>query len=140
LKELFFKNMSQTLQSAGYFKVVLSQVGDEIAIRTNDFKPSLFCINLASSSVFDGAEVGFYRNFTKLDGTIGDCEAPVPDGSGEPIVYTQPQAVSYSAIMPSNLYILRLLSVGESTNVVITINGINFPFENIITNLTVDSL
>jgi len=132
--------MSQIVQSAGYFKVVLSQVGDEIAIKTNDFKTSPFCVNLASSSVFNGAEVGFYRNFTKLDGTIGDCEAPVSDGNGEPIVYTQPQAVSYSAIMPSNLYILRLLSVGASTNIVITINGINFPFENIITNLTVDSL
>lgn len=131
--------MTQIVKSVGYYKVVLSQVGDEIAIRTNDFK-SPFCVNLASSSVFDGAEVGFYRDFTKLDGTIGDCEAPVPDGSGEPIVYTQPQAVSYSAIMPSNLYILRLLSVGASTNIVITINGINFPFENIITNLTVDSL
>ena len=132
--------MTQILQSTGYFTVILSQVGDKVTIRTNDFKTSPFCCNFASSSVFDGAEVGFYRNFTKLDGTIGDCEAPVPDGSGEPIVYTQPQAVSYSAIMPSNLYILRLLSVGASTNIVITISGINFPKENIITNLTVHSL
>jgi hypothetical protein len=131
--------MSQIVQSAGYFRVVLSQAGNYVAIRTNAFK-SRFCINIASSSVFDGAQVGFYRNFTKIDGTIGDCEAPVPDGSGEPVVYTQPQAVSYSAIMPSNFYILRLLSVGESTNIVITINGINFPKENIITNLSVDSL
>jgi len=132
--------MSQIVQYPGYFKVVLSQAGNYVAIRTNDFKTSPFCINIASSSVFDGAQVGFYRNFTKIDGTIGDCEAPVPDGSGEPVVYTQPQAVSYSAIMPSNFYILRLLSVGESTNIVITINGINFPKENIITNLSVDSL
>lgn len=130
--------MSQTLQSTGYFRVVLSQVGDAVAIRTNAFKTSPFCINLASSSVFNGAEVGFYRNFTKLDGTLGDCEAPVPDGSGEPIVYTQPQAVSYSAIMPSNLYILRVLSVGVGTNIVLAINGINFPFENIITNLPIE--
>ena len=132
--------MSQIVKSVGYYKCILSQVGDEIAIRTNDFKTSPFCINFASSSVFDGAEVGLYRNFTKLDGTIGDCEAPITNGSGEPNLYTQPQAVSYSAIMPSNLYILRLLSVGASTNIVITINGINFPKENIITNLTVDSL
>lgn len=132
--------MSQTLQSAGYVEIILSQVGDEIAIRTNDFKGSPFCINISLSSVFDGAKVGLYRNFTKADGTIGNCEAPVTDASGEPIIYTQPQTPSLSAILPSNWYILRVLSVGESTNIVIAVSGINSPYENIITNSIINSI
>ena len=131
--------MSQIMRSVGYFKAVLSQVGDEIAIMTNGFKTSPFCCNFASSSVFDGAEVGFYRNFRKSDGTVdSNDEAPVPDGSGEPIVYTQPQAVTYSAMLPNNMYILRLLSVGSATNIVLTINGIDFVNDNIITNVSID--
>jgi hypothetical protein len=130
--------MASIIKSAGYLKITLTQNNDYIAIRTNDYKTDPFCYNI--SGVFGGAKVGLFRNFTKIDGTIGDCEAPMTDGNGIPIEYTSTLSPSISAIMPSNWYILRLANASGTAAIDITINGINFPSDNIITNLTVESL
>ena len=127
--------MSQILQSAGYAKVVLTQVGDYVAIKTNDYRS--FSCNIVSSSVFNGAEIGSYKNFTKQDGTIGNCEAPNVTSGEDHIVYTKPQAISISAPVPSNWYIFRLDSVGVGTNIIFTINGIDSQEYNIISNLSI---
>jgi len=133
--------MSITAKSVGYTQIALSQVGDYVAIRTNDYKTSPFSCIFSGQSVFDGAEVGLYKNFTKLDGSIGDCETPMVSGSGEQFVYTQPQSVPLSGIMPSDWYIFRVLSIGTSTNIIFAINGIDFQTDNIITNvLTIDNV
>ena len=141
IKVIICITMSITVKSAGYAKIILSQVGDYVAIRTNDYKTSPFSCIFSGQSVFDGAEVGAYKNFTKLDGSIGDCETPMVSGSGEQILYTQPQQVSISGIMPSDWYIFRVLSAGALTNIIFAINGIDFQTDNIITNgLTIDNV
>jgi hypothetical protein len=141
IKVIIFITMSITAKSVGYTQIALSQVGDYVAIRTNDYKTSPFSCIFSGQSVFDGAEVGLYKNFTKLDGSIGDCETPMVSGSGEQFVYTQPQSVPLSGIMPSDWYIFRVLSIGTSTNIIFAINGIDFQTDNIITNvLTIDNV
>ena len=140
VKVIIFITMSITVQSAGYAKIILSQVGDYVAIRTNDFKTSPFSCILSGASVFNGAKIGLYKNFTKIDGTIGECQAPMFSGGGDQILYTQPQAVSISAIIPSDWYIFRVLSVGALTNIIFTINGINFQTDNIMTNKNINNV
>ena len=131
--------MSQILRSAGYAKVILTQIGDYVAIRTNDFKMSPFSCNITSSSVFNGAEIGSYGNFSKQDGSIGNCEAPNVTSSEEQLVYTKPQRISISSPVPSNWYIFRLQKVGVGTNIIFAINGINAGKYNIISNLLVEN-
>jgi hypothetical protein len=128
--------MSQIIRYPGYAKVVLTQVGDYVGIRTNDYKS--FSCNIVSSSVFNGATIGSYKNFTKKDGTIGNCEAPNVTSGEDNIIYTKPQAISISAPVPSNWYIFRLESIGVGTNIIFTINGIDFK-ENIISNLSIEN-
>lgn len=129
--------MSQIIQSAGYKKFVLTQVGDYVAIRTNDYKLSPFSCIIASGSVFNGAEIGSYSNFSKEDGSIGNCEAPNVTSGEDEIVYTKPQKISISSPVPSNWYIFRLKSIGVGTNIIFAINGINFQEDNIISNLSI---
>jgi len=133
--------MSITVKSPGYTQIVLSQIGDYVAIRTNDHKTSQFSCLFSDKSVFDGAKVKFYKNFTNKDGEIGDCETGMVSGSGENIIYTQSQQVSISGIMPSDWYIFKVLEVGTSTNIILGISGINSEKYNIKTNvLNVQSL
>lgn len=129
--------MSQIIRYAGYAKVILTQVGDYVGIRTNGYKS--FSCNIASSSIFNGAEIGSYKNFIKQDKTIGSCEAPNVTSGEDRIIYTKPQAISISSPVPSNLYIFRLEKIGVGTNIIFAINGIDFQNDNIISNLSIEN-
>jgi len=102
-----------------YFRVTLTQNNDYIAIRS-EYR---FSINFTDASNFDGAEVKTYKAFTKKDGTIGfEDRVKKVNGSGQQIVYSDPQDSTYQSGTKESWFIFELSNATANTSIVATIN------------------
>ena len=102
-----------------YFRVILTQNNDYIAIRSEH----AFSINFTNASNFDGALIKTYKAFTKQDGNIGfDDLTDKVNGSGQQIVYSKPQDATYQSGIKNNWIIFKLLNRTANTSIVATIN------------------